>query len=84
MIKRSDLNRSHRIVGWLSAIALWVFLGLPALIVVSMGECLLGTNIHHAECLTDQRLRFFITLLGAPLLAAAIGWFIYRWSKFLV
>lgn len=83
MTKRRDPNRFHRVIGWLSAIASWIFFALPALAIVSVGECLQRVNIQQAECVADKRATFFFVLFGTPLLAAAIGWVAYRWSKFL-
>lgn len=83
MASPKDKNRFHRIVGCVAAVGLYLFVGLPMLALVAMGECLPRETQEALACDASKRWEFFAVLLVAPFVAAMSGWLMYRLSKFL-
>ena len=68
-------------VGCLTTVLLWIFIGLPLLIVNGMSECLPRDAPTTAACDADKQADVLFWLIGFPLLCAFAGWLVYRTGK---
>jgi hypothetical protein len=78
-----DLNRFHRIVGWVFAAGFLLLIGLPVLLISTTAECLPRDHLEASDCLANKRIGFFALLFGLPVLAIVVGWLMCRFSRFL-
>ncbi|WCT74703.1 hypothetical protein PQ455_05600 [Sphingomonas naphthae] len=82
MRKAHDPDRFHRIVGWVSAIILLLFIGLPIFAVSAIGECLPRGTPETAACDARKRMELLFLLFAIPITSAVAGWLMFRLSKF--
>jgi hypothetical protein len=75
------LRRQDGRAGCITALGLWILIGIPLFLLNLMGECLPRDAPTNAACYDQRHWIGWFSIFGVPIIFGFVGWLVYQWRK---